>query len=214
MLTVLFDLGGVLCSDPWETICLTPVVGLADSLGLPRSLVEAAGLALWDRFSLAPTEEWLYWQDFSAAVGVQFPRDLITAVAGRTLQINPFAHRLLDVAKVATRGRVGILSDNTTFFYARQSKQLELNSWVDPTLRFLSCELGVGKGSKNRGLLEVAAEVLSPEEVVFVDDRPHNIQRAHNLGFRAIHLSSWLEGEIEQVEITIRAELRSKPRLK
>lgn len=39
---ILFDIGGVLTSDIWETLLLTPVSGLADRLGLNRQIVQQA----------------------------------------------------------------------------------------------------------------------------------------------------------------------------
>ncbi|PWG13762.1 hypothetical protein DF268_09670 [Streptomyces sp. V2] len=185
--TVLFDLGDVLFRDPWETLLLTERTGLADRLGLDRAQVAETGRKLWHRFSLSETSEQDYWRALSRRLGQPVSPFLIRELEEELLTANPAAETMLSAA--APGRRVGIVSNNTTFWYAKQSGRLRLDKWIDPALVFLSCREGVSKGTAGEGLFERAAAHLDPATTLIVEDRPRNVARARSAGFHTLTYS-------------------------
>ncbi|GAV40789.1 hypothetical protein Saa2_03684 [Streptomyces acidiscabies] len=185
--TVLFDLGDVLFRDPWETLLLTERTGLADRLGLDRAKVTETGRKLWHRFSLSETSEQDYWKALSRRLGQPVSPFLIRELEEELLVVNPSAETMLSTA--APGHRVGIVSNNTTFWYAKQSGRLRLDKWIDPDLVFLSCREGVSKGTPGEGLFERAATQVDPATTLVIEDRPRNVARAGSAGFRTLTYS-------------------------
>ncbi|MFM9443405.1 HAD family hydrolase [Streptomyces acidiscabies] len=186
MNAVLFDLGDVLFCDPWETLLLTEHAGLADRLGLDRDRVAEAGRKLWHRFSLTESDEQDYWKALSRRLRQPVSPFLIRELEETLLVANPAAETLLTAAGDQ---RVGIISNNTTFWYAKQAARLRLDKWIDPALVFLSCREGVSKGTPGEGLFERAARRLDPATTLVVEDRPRNLSRAGAAGFRTVAYS-------------------------
>ncbi|MBO0516336.1 HAD family hydrolase [Streptomyces beijiangensis] len=185
---ILFDIGGVLFCDPWETLVLTPGRGLADRLGVPMDVARAAGVRLWGRYSGEVADESSYWADMGVEVGVTVPPELVREVECELLSPSPWAHELLAQA-AATGAEFGIASNNTSFWFAKQSKKLGLSEWINEDLVFVSQELGVAKSEPGEGLFEIAAEQLRGRQVSLVEDRPENLRRAEGLGIRALDYS-------------------------
>lgn len=181
---ILFDLGNVLFCDPWESLLLTPGAGLADRWGLDPAAVGEAGRRLWPAFSARESEEPEYWHALSRELGRTITPELVEELEQELLVANPAAGELLAAASADGARPVGIASNNTSFWYAKQARRLDLDRWVDPGLVFLSCRLGVSKNSPGRGLLEVAAEHTRPRSTLIVEDRAANLARARTLGFR------------------------------
>jgi FMN phosphatase YigB (HAD superfamily) len=182
---VLFDLGGVLFCDPWETLLLTPGTGLAARLGLPATAVSRAASKLFRSYSVRPAEEAQYWNDLGSALGKQFPMSLVHAAEQELLMPSPWAGQLIaEGASAATA--LGVVSDNTSFWYAKQCEILKIDEWAEPALVFLSHRLGVTKRGPGRGLYEIVAERVPAANVTIVDDGPWNLRRAGGLGMRAI----------------------------
>lgn len=186
--TVLFDLGNVLFCDPWESLLLTPGSGLADRRGLDREQVRAKGQELWARYSLSATDGETYWAELSAELRTPLTREFVRSLEAELLVPHPDAARVLTAAAASGRRRIGIVSNNTTFWYARQSAALDLPRFVDPGLVFLSCTEGVSKGTRP-GLLEIAAARTDPGRTLVVEDRPAHIRRAAGLGFETLQFS-------------------------
>lgn len=184
---VLFDLGNVLFCDPWESLLLTPGTGLADRRGLDREYVRAAGTELWARYSLSATDEESYWAELSAALRTPLTGEFVRSLEEELLLPHPEADRILTAAAASGR-RIGIVSNNTTFWYAKQSAALDLPRFVDPGLVFLSCTAGVSKGTRP-GLLETAAAATDPGRTLVVEDRPAHLRRAAGLGFETLEFS-------------------------
>lgn len=178
--TILFDLGGVLFPDPWETVVLTPGTGIADRLGLDRARAQAAGPALWPHFSRTIDTEAAWWTAFGEQVGRPIPPETVAAVSHDL--IAPFPAGLRLVAEARTSGRrIGVITDNTAFWYPIQARAIAIADWADPGLCYASHERGVGKKD---GLFEIAAIETDPARTLVVDDRDHNIARAMSCGFR------------------------------
>lgn len=181
---VLFDIGNVLFCDPWEALILTPQRGLAATHGWDRSEAEAAGRHLWDKFSIAEYDEAEYWQDYGSLLGTDISPTEVKAAERELLVSNPLAATMLTAAQASGRA-VGIASNNTSFWFAKQWDALNLGRYVDTDLVFVSQLLGVNKDFDGKGLYEIAAEHLAPESVLVIDDRPENVKRARSVGFSA-----------------------------
>lgn len=181
---VLFDLGGVLVCDPWESLLLSPGRGLADQLRLDRNKTEQAGRALWQRYSLAEYEEEEYWEELSVSLSTRIPEALVQELEGELLYKNQQAHQVLETAK--SKGfRIGIISDNTSFWFPKQARLIDLGKYADQSIVFLSYRLGLHKDLERGGLFDVAASVIDPSSTLVVDDRAKNVCQAVQHGFRA-----------------------------
>lgn len=123
---VLLDVGGVLVSDYWETILLTPEHGMVDRLGLDRARVEEVGLALWEVYCRRDGTEADYWSDLGRELGMTVPASL-PAELDRLVTVAPGARELL--ASLGERDvRLGVVSNNTAFWFPKQSALLGLET--------------------------------------------------------------------------------------
>jgi FMN phosphatase YigB (HAD superfamily) len=184
----LFDLGGVLVPDPWETYFLCPDIGLADQLRLDRNLVMTAALKLWRELSLRPSSEDEYWSAIEATLGTVIPRRLIAELSERAFEPNPDAFLVLESLHEHDV-TLGVISDNTSFWYPKQRDALGLTRYVSDDLVFLSYEYGVNKSQPLENLFAVAAQRIEPASTLVIDDRAKNLQQARSLGFRSQHYS-------------------------
>jgi FMN phosphatase YigB (HAD superfamily) len=180
---VLLDIGGVLADDVWERLLLDERTGLAARRGLDPDVVAAEGRALWAWASRQPVAESDYWSELARRLGIHITDDEVAALEA-TIRGNPEARSLRSGLCEQNR-RVGLLSNNTAFWWQKQ-----LHSAGTPDLsasdpRFLSFQHGVTK-SDRPGLLELAATVVVPARTVVVDDREAVLLRAAELGFDPI----------------------------
>ena len=186
--TVLFDLGGVLVSDPWESLLLTPELGLADRLGLDRHLVERAGKELWGKYSLRVTHEGDYWRDLSAALEIDVALQLVPQLEAGLLVADANADAILHAIHAAGI-TIGVVSETTSFWYPRQISLVDLDRYLEETRAFLSFRFGVGKDGAGRGLFEIAAETVEPGRTLVIEDRRRNLERASSVGFEGFAYS-------------------------
>ena len=186
--TILFDLGNVLFCDPWETLLLTPETGLADVHGWDRREVTHAGEKLWRKYSIIKSSEADYWEDFKSLLGVEISHSEIQDASRHLLFPNPSATDILESA-TATGARIGIASNNTSFWFSLQWQLLHLQRFVDPELIFVSHELGVEKSTPGEGILEIAKKYTDPRKTLFVDDRRGNLDRAKSIGYHTLRYS-------------------------
>jgi FMN phosphatase YigB (HAD superfamily) len=180
--TVLFDIGGVLATDPWQSLLLAPAAGIADRLGISRDAAEKAGERLWPTYSLSVRTEAEYWADLARELNVVLPGEVISQAERETLRVNAAATeavRMLECDGV----RWGYVTDNTAFWLAKQIHLLGDREPETDDLRFYSFERELSKTSTPRGLFELASEVHDPAATLVVDDRPENLHRAGAAGF-------------------------------
>lgn len=182
---MLFDIGNVLFCDPWEALLLSEGGGLADLHGLDRKRVREVGEALWRRYSVHEMSEDEYWDDVNRALGLDLSPDDVTDLERRVLRPNPVAEQLLTAAAGSGR-RLGVASNNTAFWFAKQWEVLGLARYVHPMFVFVSHQHGVEKNALGRGLLDIAAEHVDPSRALLVDDRHENLERAARIGFRTL----------------------------
>ncbi|MCA1691401.1 MAG: HAD family hydrolase [Acidimicrobiales bacterium] len=192
---VLFDLGGVLTSDPWESFLLTPSRGVADRLGLDHRRVEAAGRALWAEYCVRESAEDEYWRDLETRLGVSIPTTLRLEIESTLLIVNPWASEILTTL-YNSAFRIGVVSDNTSFWFPMQKDLLSLDKFVGPDATFLSFRCGVRKNASQGGLFAIAASRVDPRKTLIVEDRDHNIGRAKEYGFWTVECT--LETELSE----------------
>lgn len=177
--TVFFDMGGVLAPDIWEGLMFKH--GLAQGSNWTEPTMAAHISGIWKRYStMLDGQESDFWGEVSESTGLVID-DSCLQEARKLLSANADADRTFEFLKNQGK-RIGIISDNTNFFYPQQVGLLggAIENYTDPTLRFLSHQAGVGKKD---GLLEIVASHVNPENALLVDDRQPNLDRAEQLGF-------------------------------
>jgi putative hydrolase of the HAD superfamily len=204
---LLLDFGGVISVTLFEPHTLSE-----DTLGLPpgtltwRGPFDPENDRLWADMIDDRITERDYWARRAAEVGELFGEDwemltLIHRTRGKdaNLHVRPEAVETIRRAKAAGR-RVGVLSNELELFYGRDTMdQLdilkEIDSLVDAT------HTHILKPDPRAYALGCEALDLAPEEIVFVDDQPRNIEGAHHAGLDALQFdvtkpgSSFAEAE-------------------
>ena len=189
--TILFDIGNVLGPDVWEVVLTDVEQGLVTRFELDEEAAVRAGEKAWKRYAEADMgTEGDFWADVSTELGVPIPMDVVEEVRDALFFINPESRDVLEYVKA--RGvRIGVISNNTAFWFPRQDAEIHISSYADKELIFLSHEHG---RSKSGGLFDVAIEKLQtlaidPGGVLVIDDRAGNVARAKDAGFQALHYS-------------------------
>lgn len=191
--TILFDLGGVLTSDPWQSILLTPEDGVVDRMRLNRTIVEDAAARLWPKYSLGRHGEAEYWTELGAAVGVEFDPELVAQAESSTVRVNRQWAGVLTTLR--RRGMDwGTISDNTPFWYAKQLRMLAVGAATPPAHQFLSFDFGAAKTGTTPDLFHLAAGLVSPPATLVVDDRDRNLQAAETAGFSVVKYEMAADG--------------------
>lgn len=181
--TVLLDVGGVMAPDPWETLWLTPGSGLAYKLNLSLHTVASTGPILFEQFSEAAFSESAYWKTWEECLHIAIPTELIQETEHKLLIPNPYLIEFLQQLQ-EQKIRIGITSNNTSFWYPKQVSAQILFKFFDSSLIFLSQELGTSKVSGNPDLYELAGQKTDPAHTLVIDDRQGNLTHAQSLGFQ------------------------------
>lgn len=183
---VLLDIGGVLVDDVWERMLLDPEAGLAARHGVDRAAVEAVGREVWGTVSRRAATEQQWWSGIESGLDREIAegeRQELRALVRADARARAALERVCEAGS-----RLGVVSDNTSFWWAWQLDLASVSDLVEPPLRFLSCERGTGK-SDVPGLLELALSSVPPEATVLVDDRVRNLERAAALGAATLHMA-------------------------
>lgn len=181
--TVLFDLGGVLTPDPYETILLHEEKGIGRNLDMSVSEVVSRVSHVWEKYSVLPgAQESDFWNEISAALGVRTDAGEIQVVRQEVVIANPDAIPAFELLRQHGIS-IGIISDNTAFFYPYQAQILSLGHYTDPSLLFLSQEKQM---RKSNGLFALAASSIDPASTLIVDDRTPNLEKAAAAGFQTL----------------------------
>lgn len=204
---LLLDFGGVISVTLFERHASSE-----ETLGLPagtlswRGPFDPGGDRLWADMIADRISERDYWARRAAEVGKLFGEDwemltLIQRTRGEDANrhIRPAAVQTIRRAKAAGR-RVGVLSNELELFYGRDTMGRlailkEIDAIVDGT------HTHILKPDARAYALGCEALDLAPEEIVFVDDQPRNIEGARRAGFDALQFdvtrpgSSFAEAE-------------------
>lgn len=183
---VLFDIGGVLVPDAMQTVLFTPINGLVDRLGLDWERAYVAMTPAYRQFNHEPmSKEEDFWKAFGKEYGTDVSYDLVEEIDRELVIIDPQVSSVMSYLKDGGYS-IGVISNNTDFWYSKHAKDMEFDQFVDPNLVFLSHTHGA---SKPVGLFKHVLEVVDPEECLFIDDRSDNIYIANYLGFATMHYS-------------------------
>ena len=136
-------------------------------------------------------------------LGVQSPSEGLLADILRPFEegtgIEPFpdTRRVLD--DLSRRGlKLGIVSDNWPSL-DRRYRQLGLRHYFDAFV--ISAVLGCWKPSERMYTTAIDELGLPPESLMFVDDRPENVEAAARLGVRGVVISRY--GETPETDLPI-----------
>ena len=191
----IFDIGGVLAYDVWEYLLLDEENGIVSICNLNAEQVQKAGQDLWEKFAYRAAVgengwkelEKEYWNLFierfhlpmSANDFIQLTDKFIQPVEGMTQLLERLQSAGIDLA---------ICSDNTEFWFKRQTDKLGLHRFFSPSKVILSSRIGVSKSSSRFEMFQAAISALRIEKdlCIFVDDREENIQQALQFGLAGI----------------------------
>lgn len=82
--------------------------------------------------------------------------------------------------------RIACLSNDIAAWSAKLRRRFALEAWIDPW--FISSDLGLRKPSAEIYQLVTKRLATRPQDIVFVDDRPRNLDAAAMLGYRTVLL--------------------------
>ncbi len=189
---LLLDFGGVISVTLFERHRLSErLLGLPEGTLTWRGPFDPECDALWRDMLDDKISERDYWAMRARETGARVGEDWdMLAMIRRTLgddpnlHVRPQARDFVYLAKAAGR-RVGILSNELELFYgAGTMAKLDIlklmDSMVDAT------HTKILKPDPRAYALGCEALGLTPENVVFVDDQPRNIEGARNAGLIAI----------------------------
>ena len=192
---VIFDIGGVLAPDVWETILLHPKTGLAKKYRIDHSLAERTGRLLWNRFGLIKASskhdvnsiEIEYWQTLRSQLNIKETVDELILLADRAIYAYPGMKNILkDVFR--SGAQIIICSNNTTFWFEKQSKALSLSEYVSEEHMIISWRVGCFKSASGGLMFKKVINTLNVEksESLFFDDRDDNVRLATKMGIPSV----------------------------
>ena len=186
----LLDRDGVLLLLDEKALYRKAVELAARGAGLERSLaalaraVRALNEAVRGLAVRTLEEEEALWRSLVLEVARELrvpPKELLPWRYYRFMRPAPGAERLL--RRLKARGlKVGVLS-NTLPSLRESLAHHGLARYVDGF--FASCSLGVAKPDPRAFLLALEGLGLAPEETLYLDDDPENVEAARRLGLRA-----------------------------
>jgi FMN phosphatase YigB (HAD superfamily) len=199
MTAIIFDIGGVLVKDIWEPLCFGPD-GIAETYDLPREQFRDFATALnieYARTPLLPGTTWQQverecWERVIDEFSAYFPDSIIPE--DLIVMTDDFIHPLNQSDIVELLGtlkgkgmKIGICSDMSCFLYARITNVLHLEALFSPEHIVVSYVVGQLKMDGAR-MLEAATAALGEDttKCMFFDDRPVNIEMAHQLGIDGV----------------------------
>jgi FMN phosphatase YigB (HAD superfamily) len=192
MKTLILDVGGVLAFDVWEHLLLDKNEGIASTYNLDEQKTIQAGSVLWEQFAYQSSSDWRqleidYWTQFNNLLGSTIPIGEILQLTDKFIKPVEGMAGLLE-ALVSQNIDLAICSNNTEFWFERQSQKLGLAKYVSPERIILSCRIGASKSSSLFEMFEKAVSSLgvSKSECVFIDDRVESISRAIEYGLPSI----------------------------
>jgi HAD superfamily hydrolase (TIGR01509 family) len=191
---IVFDLGGVITADVWERMFLDPVGGLATMFSIDARRARRVGRAPWQKYAneMSPRRSWKtleqkYWREVVDELGIDESPAALIARTDEFVDVIPGMLPLLCHLKT-TGIELGICSNNTEFWFARQDKKFGLSSLVDPEKTVLSCRVGASKSQGGSAMFEEVKSRLhaSPNRTLFIDDRQANVESAVAFGMPTV----------------------------
>lgn len=191
--TLLWDIGGVFLSNGWD---LRERRRVAERFGLNFPAFEAKHEAVVDAFERGRISEDDYWRQTAlaslpaAAAGGGAPPSLAELRAAMRAESQPLPASLALLAELAAAGRwrIAALNNESRELNLYRIETFGLARWMDVFLS--SCFLGARKPGGE--IFDRALEMLQkrPEECVFTDDRPENLDYPRRRGCHVIRFAS------------------------
>ncbi len=181
----LFDYDGVISagSDDYST-----AKNLAKNLGISTEKAAELIVGIWEEFSTGKLTEEETWQKMEAHYGKPIPPEKRN-IWYTWEEIKPLPQMLELVRSLKSKGyRVGLLSNviPPTAALIRQNGGYNEFDFV-----VLSCEVGARKPTPE--IFESAwkhLEGITPEEVMYLDDREHLTTAARELGINSLYVTN------------------------
>src|ERR1044071_631994 len=210
---LIFDIGGVLAHDVWEHLLLDEKEGVVSKLGLDTEEVRGGAKRLWDEFAHRPpgaAEGWEglereYWEGFIRHLRLPTPADYFINLTDSFIRPVPGMLELLE--RLHDRGvRLAICSNNTEFWFSRQTRKLGLGRFFQPRHVILSSRVGASKSSPDFEMFNAVTAALEVDEsdCIFVDDREETIARAVEFGMTGIIFPSHSEHGARYLDALLR----------
>ncbi|HEY1348579.1 MAG TPA: HAD-IA family hydrolase [Ktedonobacteraceae bacterium] len=176
--TVMFDLGGVLIEDPSASM----VTYFANYFQVNREVLQEALQKHWDAWHRGDLSEQDLWTQATADLHIQNPPYDSLWLDGFRRGWRENREMFLLLKQLKARGYSTILLSNTETPLTAYFKQC----LPDIDRYFFSCEMGLRKPEPaiyEKVLHEMECQ---PEAVLFIDDRPENIEAAAALGIAGL----------------------------
>jgi FMN phosphatase YigB (HAD superfamily) len=191
---LIFDVGGVLAYDVADHLFYDPG-GLIDAYQLDQAKVEGVVDELWQRYAYSKVGDesnWQeversYWEEFKEGCQVNAPNDELIDFSQRFVKPVPGMREVLERARDKQFDLL-ICSNNTEFWFQRQSQVVGFGEFFLPDKIVLSNHVGASKSEPSLKLfreVEVRMDHLK-SNYVYVDDRSQNIARGLEAGVSGI----------------------------
>lgn len=182
--TVMFDLGGVLIEDPSASM----VTAFANYFQVDRKTLHKALQKHWDAWHKGFLSEQALWAQATADLHIQNPPYDSLWLDGFRQGCRENPEMLLLLKQLKSLGYSTVLLSNTETSLTAYFKQ-RLHADIDRY--FFSCEMGLRKPEP--AIYEKVLHELEcqPETVLFIDDRPENIEAAAALGIPGLVFRSY-----------------------
>jgi putative hydrolase of the HAD superfamily len=196
---ILFDVGGVMLTNGWDHNERAVVL---KQFGLDRADFEARHAEpydAWERDTLTAS-------DYLKASVFYEPRsftedEFIAAMKAQSVPIPSNAIGVLKEIAASSQWLVGLLNNESRLLHEYRMEKYGLKQYLDVQLS--SCYLGMRKPDADIYRRAIDILGLTPNRILFIDDRAGNAEAARNAGMQAIQFlgEEQLRAELKQLEI-------------
>lgn len=182
---IVFDFGGVLTGEPNREVVITFI---CQSFHFSAEEFEKINQEKRLAVKQGKTDE-EFWIAYAKNKGIKLPAnwsDSFRSVMKDAIGVNPEMYALVDQLK-AQQIPIALLS-NIDERLSKLIRDFGLYEPFEPCL--LSCEIGVEKPDLKAYELLLKTLNLPAQDVVFIDDRPENVEAAKTIGLDAILFES------------------------
>lgn len=196
---LIFDIGGVIASDVWESLFFDKKDGLTANFDVSEGELKKAGRELWNEFAFLSYSreenkekgwralEKKYWDMFLQQFNLPLTVEELIDRSKQFVREIPGMYDLL--RKLHDTGiTLAICSNNTEFWFERQMEQIGLSEFFEPRNIIISCRVGSAKSNPNFEMFKAVCRATGFEgkNCIFIEDRPKNIEMALKFGMPGI----------------------------